>query len=364
MSEPKSNLPIVIGVVALVAIAGGAAFYFSKNMTKDTTIAGSTPAATEEATTAPASGTTKSVEPAVTQEETDETSKVAAAAGSFGGVAPKPGNPVVAKVDGQDISRVDVFRYIKMMPAQVQQLPPTAVYPMALEQVINTRIVQNKAEAAGLENDPEVKQQMDMARQQIIRSIYVQRAVDKEISDADLKKKYDEAIGKTPPVEEIEAAHILVDSEQKAKDIIAKLKAGGDFTKLAAENSSDPGNKDKGGELGWFAKGDMVPEFSDAAFKIAKGQVSDAPVKTQFGWHVIKVEDKRTKPKPTFEETKTALQNEVRREKLEGMLDGWRKTASIEKFDINGDPEKPQPDVAPAAGAESKPVDAAPATAQ
>lgn len=359
MSQPKNNTPLILGVVALLAVAGGAAFYFSKNMTKDApAIAEQTSAPAEEQTaaSAPAAGNTNTGEPPATAEETKEAEEAAA---MFDANEVKKGNPVVATVDGKDITRVDVFRYIKMMPENVRQLPPQAIYPLALEQVINTRVVQNKAEDAGLENDPEVEQQMAMAKQQIIRSVYVQRAVDKEISDSDLKTKYNEMVGKVPAVEEAHAAHILVDSEAKAKDIIAKLKDGGDFAKLAAENSGDPGNKDKGGDLGWFAKQDMVPEFSDAAFKIAKGTVGETPVKTQFGWHVVKVLDKRERPKPTFEEVKPMLQVELRREKLEGMLDGWKSAAKVEKFDINGNPLKEQPEVAPAAGSTSAPAEAA-----
>lgn len=368
MSEPKNNAPLIIGVVALLAIAGGAAFYFSKNMTKDAAPAitaeapadATAPAASEQAaTTAPASG---SGEPAATAEEENEAMESAKA--GFDGVDVKPGNPVVAKVDGNDITRVDVFRFIKMMPANVQQLPPQAVYPLALEQVINTRLVQNKAEDQGLENDPEVQQQLSMAKQQIIRSVYVQRELDKEISDADVKAKYDAEIGKIPATEEIKAAHILVDSEAKAKDIIAKLESGGDFGKLASENSADPGNKDKGGDLGWFAKTDMVPEFADAAFKLGKGETSKTPVKTQFGYHVVKVEDKRERAKPTLDEVKPQILAELRREKLEGMLNNWRESAKIEKFDINGDPVKEEPQVAPSAGGQSAPApEAAPAEA-
>ena len=352
MSEPKNNMPIILGVVALLAVGGAAAFYFSNNMTKDApAIAQQASPATGDTAAAPSAGSDNG-EPPVTAEETKEAEDVAA---SFEGVEVKKGNPVVATVDGKDITRVDVFRFIKMMPANVQQLPPQAIYPMALDQVVNTRLVQNKAEASGLENDPEVQQQMAMAKQQIIRSVYVQRAVDEEISDADLKKKYDEAIGGQPDVEELKAAHILVDSEAKAQDIIAKLKDGGDFAKLAAENSGDPGNKDKGGDLGWFAKQDMVPEFADAAFKIGKGNVSETPIKTQFGYHIVKVEDKRDRAKPSFEEMKPVLQTEVRREKLEAMLNEWKSAAKIEKFDINGDPVS-EPEVAPAAGAESAPA--------
>jgi len=362
----KNSLPIIAAIVAILAIGGGAAFYFSKNMSKDS-------ASQQASAPAPAAGeassasTTASGEPAATEEEKQE----AANSGEVQGVKVEPGNPVVAKVDGKDITRVDVFRYIKMMPANIQQLPPAAVYPLALDQVVNARLVQNKADTAGLDSDPEVQQQVALAKEQIIRGIYVQRAVDKEISESDLKSAYDDYVKKMPAVQEIKAQHILVDSEDKAKDIIAKLQAGGDFAQLAAQNSNDPGNKDKGGELGWFAQQDMVPEFSAAAFKIEPGHISEAPVKTQFGWHVIKVEDKRTRPAPTYAELKPALQVELRRQKLEAMLADWRKSAEIEKFDINGNPIKaastsPQSsapassteEVAPAAGDQSAPAQA------
>ncbi len=349
MSDQKSNTPIIIGVVALLAVLGGGAFLASKNMTKDEPIVASTEAASPAAgeTTAAASN---SGETPATAEETAEVEKVAAAAGAFDGVTAKPGNPVIAKVDGRDISRVDVFRYIKMLPQNIQQLPPNAIYPMAVEQVINTRIVQNKAEEAGLENDPEVQEQVNMAKQQIVRSVYVQREVDKNISDSDLKNKYDAEIGKVPAIEEINASHILVKTEDEAKALIKKLDDGADFAKLAAENSADDSNKDKGGELGWFTQKDMVPEFADAAFKLSKGSVTQTPIKTQFGYHVVKVLDKRERPKPSFAEVKPMLQVEARREKLESMLADWRKTAKVESFDINGDAVKPQPEIAPAAG--------------
>jgi len=356
MSNPNNKLPIVIGAVAILAIAGGAIFFASKNMSNDapkTAQENTSPAAIEE--------TASGQEPAAASNADEEADVAKATGGEIGGVEVEKGNPVVAKVDGQEITRVDVFRYIKMMPQNIQQLPPETVYPLALDQVVNTRLVQNKAEAAGLENDPEVKQQLDLAKQQLIRSVYVQREVDKKISEGDLKKAYNEYVGKLPEVKEIKASHILVGTEDKAKELIAKLKDGGDFAALAKENSGDPGNKDKGGDLGWFSAQDMVPEFSEAAFKLGKGNISETPVKTQFGWHVVKVTDSRERPKPTYEELKPMIQVELRRTELEEMLKDWKESAKIEKFDINGDPLKEQSkssesEVAPAAGSAEEPA--------
>lgn len=351
MSDKKTNTPLIAGVVAVLAIAGGAAFFMSSGGSDNV------PAQTAPSATADSAETANQTDATAASKDASEEEDLAIGAGAIDGIDVKPGNPVVARVDGRVITRLDVFRFIKLMPANIQQLPPAAVYPLALDQVINTRVVQNKADEAGLENDSEVQEQLDMAKQQIMRSVYVQRQVDKKISDSDLKKSYDTLIAKVPDVEEVSARHILVADEATARDLIAQLNNGADFAKLAAANSGDPGNKDKGGELGWFSKQDMVPEFSDAAFKIEKGQLGADPVKTQFGWHVIKIEDKRKRPKPSFEEVKQMLQVEVRREKLESMLDGWRKSANVETFDINGNPVAKQE-----APVEAAPVEAPVAT--
>jgi peptidyl-prolyl cis-trans isomerase C len=359
MSNPNNKLPIVIGAVAILAIAAIAIFFVSGNMKKGNSV--SVAQENNSSSSVEETASSNGAEPAAPSSVEEENEVADATGGAIDGVKVEKGNPVVAKVDGKEITRVDVFRYIKLMPANIQQLPAETVYPLALDQVINTRLVQNKAESAGLENDPEVKEQLDLAKQQLIRSVYVQRAVDKQISEGDMKKAYNEYVGKIPAVKEIKASHILVETEDKAKEIIAKLKDGGNFAALAKENSGDPGNKDKGGELGWFSAQDMVPEFSEAAFKLGKGKISETPVKTQFGWHVVKVEDSRDRPKPSYDELKPMIQVELRRQKLEGMLDNWKSAAKIEKYDINGKPVNNQSgastnEVAPAAGSTEEPA--------
>ena len=144
-------------------------------------------------------------------------------------------------------------------------------------------------------------------------------------------------------VEEIHARHILVPDEAKAKEIIKKLDGGAEFKDLAKESSDGP-TAANGGDLGYFAKSEMVPEFAEAAFALQPGTYTKEPVKTQFGWHVIKVEEKRQRPEPQFEAVKPQLEAQIRREKLNTMLEQWQKEASIKKFDINGEP----------AGAETK----------
>lgn len=276
----------------------------------------------------------------------------------FNGQELKAGNPVVAKVDDAEITRVDVYRYIKTLPENIQKLPPAAVYPLALEQVVNTKLVENKANGANLESDPEVVKQLTMAKEQIVRGVFIQREVDSKITDADLKKAYDDYVSKLETVEERQARHILVDSEDKAKAIIADLEKGGDFAAIAKEKSIDPAAQN-GGDLGWFTKADMVPDFANAAYALEKGAYSKAPVKSRFGYHIIQVTDVREQAKPTFEETKPFLQSQLRRDTLENLVKEWRGNAKIEQFDINGEPVQ----TAVPAPAEAAPAEVAPSAA-
>jgi len=334
MAANNKNSMIIIAVLAVIVIAVGAIFVISPKLQK-----GASNAADQAANgMAAAAGDESGADTG--DSETEQAQSADSQSGTFNGVEVEPGNPVVATVDGRDITRVDVYRYIQAMPANVQQLPAAQVYPLALQQVINTRLIQNKAEDADLENDPEVQQQLDMAQQQIIRNVYIQRKVDEQITEDKLQKEYKEYLKELPEVEERKARHILVESEEKAKELISQLEEGAKFGDLARENSVGP-TASEGGELGWFAKEDMVPEFADVAFNMDKGKYTKAPVQTQFGWHVILIEDIRDRPAPSFEEMKPMLQVQLRREILEDMLADWKDNAEIEQFDINGDPIEP-----------------------
>jgi peptidyl-prolyl cis-trans isomerase C len=151
------------------------------------------------------------------------------------------------------------------------------------------------------------------------------------VTDEAMHKVYDDAVKQMPPEQEVHARHILVATEDEAKDIEAQLKKGADFATLAKEKSKDPGAAD-GGDLGYFTKDQMVPEFAEAAFKLDKGQISD-PVKTQFGWHIIEVEDKRIKPTPTFDEVKSQLETYVEHRAQADLVQKLRSAANIERLD-------------------------------
>jgi peptidyl-prolyl cis-trans isomerase C len=251
-----------------------------------------------------------------------------------------PNNPVVAKVDNTEITRMDVLSYIQTLPDNVRQAPIQQLFPMAMEQVVNAAIINEKTKGVQLDDNPEVQKQVEIARKNIVRGVYLQQLVDKKVTDSRLKKAYDEYKKAFPSVEEVNVRHILVADEAKAKDLVKQLDGGADFATLAKENSTD-GTAKNGGDVGWFAKSEVVPAFADASFATKVGTYTKEPVKSEFGWHVIRVEDKRMRPVPEFEQAKPYLEVQVRREALDEIMEEWRDKADIERFDINGKPIEP-----------------------
>ncbi len=249
-------------------------------------------------------------------------------------------NPVVATVNGKEIHRGDVLEFIKQQPDNVREMPTSNIFPLAQEQMVLNQIVTEKADKAGIPDDKEVQDLVAQAKAQIARNVFLERQVKAQMTDKRLRDSYKKAVAAMKDVEEVKARHILVDSEEKAKEIIVQLDKKEPFEKLVKENSKDPSAAQNGGDLGYFAKGEMVPEFSDAAFALKKGQYTKTPVKTQFGWHVIEVEDRRKRAAPKFEDVKPQVEAQVRQEIVTGLIKQWQKESKIETFDINGDPVK------------------------
>ncbi len=287
-----------------------------------------------------------------------ETAVATSPAGTTDTAAAADSNPnaskVVAVVNGQTITQADMDDFLAMLPPQMKSAPLTEIYPMVQEQLVANSILLQKAEAEIKPDDAEVTKRMAEARKQIIRGLYLEKEVDKQISAADLQKAYDEFKAKQPTPEEVSARHILVPTEAEAKDLIAKLQAGEDFKKLSAAHSQDPGTKATG-DLGYFTRDMMVKEFADAAFSLKKGEISPVPVKTQFGYHVIQVMDKRTRPVPTFEQMKPTLEAEQRRATFSKILGSLRDGATVELYDLNGAKMDAQP-AAAAAQPEAQPA--------
>ena len=241
-------------------------------------------------------------------------------------------DPVVARANGIDIRQSDLALAEEDIGSAMPQMGPEQKHDYLITYLADVIILAQAADQHQLANRSDVKQRIEFERHKALMEALLQDAGKAAQTDDAMHKVYDEAIKQTPSnEEEVHARHILVATEGEAKDIEAQLKNGADFAKLAKEKSKDPGAAE-GGDLGYFTKDQMVPEFAEAAFKLDKGQVSD-PVKTQFGWHIIKVEDKRIKPTPTYDQVKGQLQNYVARRAQAELVDNLRKSATIERLD-------------------------------
>ena len=273
-------------------------------------------------------------------------------------LAQAPSDPVIAKVNGTEIRRSELLAQRQLLSEQAQKAPIEQIYRPLLAEMENNLLVIQAARKAKLENDPEVKHQLALALDQIVGRVYMTRYVRSQISEDKIKKRYEELVKQQKPVEEVNARHILLKTEDEAKAVIADLKGGKDFAEEAKAKSEDPGTKASGGDLGWFTREEMVPEFADAAFKLKKGEYTDAPVKTQFGYHVIKLEDRRMKPPPTYEEAKGQVLQIMQRELVEQKVKEMRGGAKIEEFNLDGSKLAATP--APTAPAPAAPKPAAP----
>jgi peptidyl-prolyl cis-trans isomerase C len=256
--------------------------------------------------------------------------------GSAAGTLPL-GNPVVARVDGVELHLSDVQAAQQTLPPQAQKLPLEQIYPMLLDRLVDGALITEAGRKEHLEQDPDVQSRLKRYEDRLIQEAYLNRAIKQAETDDSLKTRYQKLLKEKPAQEEVHARHILVGSEEEAKSIIAQLDKGADFTALAKKHSTDPSAQD-GGDLGYFGHDDMVKEFADAAFALPVGQYTKTPVKTEFGWHVIKVEDRRTGKPPSFEEAQDQLRQDLARDIIEAKLQELRGAAKIEEFGLDGKP--------------------------
>ncbi|MEQ1710830.1 MAG: peptidylprolyl isomerase [Hyphomicrobium sp.] len=240
---------------------------------------------------------------------------------------------IVAKVNGKALTNADIQRAESEIGADLGSLPEQQRRRALVEFLIENQIFADAAEEQKLGAGAGFDGRMQYFRRRALRDAYFDKNVKEQISEGAAKSFYDDQVKGMKPDEEVQARHILVDSEDKAKELAAKVKAGGDFVALAKENSKDPGSKDEGGMLGYFSRGQMVPAFEDAAFALKKGDIS-APVKSQFGWHVIKLEDRRPKKLPSFDEVKERILSSMIYRKAQTVAGDLRAKAKVEYIDL------------------------------
>ncbi len=257
-------------------------------------------------------------------------------------LTPPSGETVVGRVNGAEIRRSEVTAVMESLPEQYRQLPGNYLFDLVLSQIIDRKLMAAAAETAKLGDDPEVRRRLAMAREQALQEAWLGKEIEKGVTEEKLRDRYKKMVAEQPAAEEVRARHILVDNEDAAKALIAELKKGTDFATLAKTKSTGP-SANNGGDLGFFKKEDMVPEFTEAAFNLKPGQYTEAPVKSQFGWHVIKVEDRRKAAAPEFDASREELRQTVTREVVVALVEKLRAGAKIEQLDADGKPKPAAP---------------------
>jgi peptidyl-prolyl cis-trans isomerase C len=264
----------------------------------------------------------------------------------MGASSAQDSDPVVARANGVDIHESDLNFAEEEIGGNMPTMPPQQKRDYLINYLVDVVVLSQTADQQKLGDRPEVKHRLTFDRNRLLMEALLQDVGRAALSDEAEHKVYDDAVKQMTNEEEVHARHILVPTEDEAKAIVAQLKSGADFATLAKEKSKDPGAAD-GGDLGYFTRDQMVPEFANVAFKLDKGQISD-PVKTQFGWHIIKVEDKRIKPTPTFEQVKGQIDNYVAHRAQAALVEKLRSAANIERLDK---PASADPSLNPAAPA-------------
>jgi peptidyl-prolyl cis-trans isomerase C len=257
---------------------------------------------------------------------------------SSSGTAGSAADAIIARVNGVDIRQSDLALAEEDVGAEMGAASPEAKREQLIAYLADIILVTQAAEKKNLGENPDFKRRLGFLRNKLLMGFGLQEETKAAITDEALQQTYNDAVKSASRQEEVRARHILVESEDEAKAILEQIKAGGDFTALAKEKSKDPGSAD-GGDLGYFTKDQMVPQFAEVAFKMYPGQLSN-PVKTEFGWHIIKVEDKRTKQPPEFEKVKDQIESFLARKAQTEYVARLRQSAKIERLDKPAEPKK------------------------
>jgi peptidyl-prolyl cis-trans isomerase C len=247
--------------------------------------------------------------------------------------APNPAaDPVLARVDGQEIRQSDLDMEIRRLPDELRNMPAAMLQPLLLDQMITQKAIVTAARSRGLDRDAEVVARIRRAEEETLQQALLMREVQPLLTEEALRARYQASIAGRPAEEEVRASHILLASEQEARTALAEVRRpGADFAEVARRRSTDPGARN-GGDLGFFKRGDMIPEFEQAAFALSPGEISAAPVRTQFGWHVIRLEERRAVPAAGFDESREALRQQAFEEGVNAAVERIRGAATVERL--------------------------------
>ncbi len=237
---------------------------------------------------------------------------------------------LVAKLNGEDIYLDEVLRLVEKLPEEVRQQPLEAYFDRLVDDIVDSRLAATAGNDAGLTNDERVIEQMSIAAQRVLAEAWINSELRKSITDEAVQQAYDIFVADEQSRHEVRARHILVKDKAEAEAVISELQGGADFAELAKKRSTGPSGPN-GGDLGYFPRGAMVPAFESAAFALEAGSFTQTPVQTQFGWHIILVEEKRIAEAPTIEELAPQLRQNLISQNLGRLLDSLRSNARIER---------------------------------
>ena len=254
---------------------------------------------------------------------------------------PDPETTVVAVVEGEKVYLIEILHMAERLPDQYKQLPLPTVYPSLLQRAVDARLVAIAGRKAGYGENTKVKQRLKDAETQIISEIYLAEVINAKVTEDALRADYEARKQELAGGDQVKARHILLETEEDARKVIEELGQGAEFAELASERSTGP-SASSGGDLGWFGRNQMVPAFSDAAFGLGPGDVTTVPVKTQFGYHVILVEDRRPSSAPRFEQARERLSSEMSQKVLLSLLESLRGDADVKRFNFDGGPMQDQ----------------------
>ena len=246
---------------------------------------------------------------------------------------PTPADGILARVQGVEIRPADLDAAEEDIGGQTTaQMSPEQKREYLLSFVIDLTLAAKAAEQRNVQSGPDFARKLTYYRNKLLVETLLNAETRARVTEEEMRKIYDEQRARITPEEEVRARHILVETEEEAKALIAQIRGGGDFEAIAKEKSKDPGGQRNGGDLGFFTKAQMVPEFAEAAFAMQAGQLSETPVKSQFGWHIIKVEERRQRQIPSFEQVRGQIEDFLTRRVQADLVQRLRSEAQVQRF--------------------------------
>jgi peptidyl-prolyl cis-trans isomerase C len=244
-------------------------------------------------------------------------------------------DPVIGSVDGNLIYLSDLARASNALPEQVQNLPFDSIMPVLLDRLIDHATLTMIARRAGLDKSPDVQREMQAAVDLVLERAWLARVTPAKVTDAAIAARFNQEYANRPATDEVRARHILVGSEAEAKSVLAELPGGADFATTARVVSKDP-DGERGGDLGFFRRDQVWPGFADVAFSLRPGQISPLPIHNEFGWHIVKVEERVLVAPPTLSEVQDKIRRELTAEAVRQAIADARSQMIIHKFNVDG----------------------------